>query len=303
MKKLFENWRKFLKEEDQPEEASTQQKAIFMAGGPGSGKSTVLGKLGLNEKMPTVINADKKYEADLEAAGLSLSGKPAAVAHLRAVRGELANLDPDADPAAYKAKEAEAVEAKMPVSQYARIFNAAQNVKKADFKKQAKVKGSFVVDGTGGNYNLMAKDKADLEELGYDVAMIYVDLDVDICKERNIERGKTGRQLLDKEVESSCAAVAKNHKAYKKLFKPNFFYVNSEEGKMEPGIAAIQSGVDAFIGTMTENDYPITAQRANKQINRIIRPTKKKNALTKLPGWKRAKSNYLGSAPPGAGGS
>ena len=215
--------------------------------------------------------------------GLTLNGKPAAVSNYTSLKNELATLDPTADPAAYKEKETEMLKAKEPVSQYARIFNKAQAGKKADFRKYAKEIVSFVVDGTGGDYNLMAKDKSDLEALGYDVAMIYVDLDVDICKQRNIERGKTGRQLLDTEVESSCAAVAKNHKTYKSLFNPNFFYVNSEEGQMDAGVAAIQSGVDAFIGTMTENDYPITKQRANKEINQIIRPTKKKIAL-KIPG-------------------
>jgi len=303
MKLLMESWRKFIKEQEEVEETSPQPKAIFMAGGPGSGKSTVLKNLGLKTKIPNVINADDKYEANLEAVGLTLNGKPAAVENYKLFKDELANLDPDADPVAYKKKEAEMLKAKEPVSQYARIFNKAQAGKKADFKKFAKAKESFVVDGTGGNYNLMAKDKSDLEALGYDVAMIYVDLDVDICKERNIERGKTGRQLLDKEVESSCAAVAKNHKTYKSLFKQNFFYVNSEKGKMEPSIAAIQAGVDEFIGAMNENDYPLSANTVNKQINRIIRPTKKKNAQTKLPGWGRGKADYLGSAPPGAGGS
>ena len=72
---------------------------------------------------------------------------------------------------------------------------------------------------------------------------------------------------------------------------------------MDAGIAAIQPGIDAFIGTMTENDYPLSTAKVNKQINRIIRPSKKKNAQTKLPGWKRSKSDYRGSAPPGAGGS
>jgi uridine kinase len=295
MKLLFENWRKFLNEAE--EEPTSKPKAIFMAGGPGSGKSTVLKILGLKTKIPNVINSDDKYEANLEAVGLTLNGKPAAVANYKSFKDELANLDPDEDPLAYKKKEAEMLKAKEPVSQYARIFNKAQAGKKTDFKKYAKKTESFIVDGTGGDYNLMAKDKKELESLGYDVAMIYVDLDVDICKERNIERGKTGRQLLDKEVESSCAAVAKNYEAYDSLFGQNFFYVNSEEGKMDAGIAAIQSGVDAFIGTMTENDYPITKQRANKEINQVIRPTKKKNALTKLPGWHRSKANYKGSAP------
>ena len=299
MKVLFENWRKYLKEKA----PASKPKAIFMAGGPGSGKSTVLKNLGLKEKMPNVINADDQYEADLKAAGLALNGKPAAVSRLKAVRNELENLDPDADPAAYKDKEAEVVEVRKPVSLYAKIFANAQAGKKADYKKYAKSMESFVVDGTGGNQLLMTQDKNDLEKLGYDVAMIFVDLDVDICKARNTARGKSGRQLLDKEVESSCAAVAKSYEAYDSLFGQNFFYVNSEEGKMDASIAAIQSDVNEFIGTMTENDYPITSKRANKEINQIIRPTKKKNALTKLPGWHRAKANYKGSAPPGAGGS
>jgi len=41
----------------------------------------------------------------------------------------------------------------------------------------------------------------------------------------------------------------------------------------------------------------------NKEINQVITPTKKKNAQTKLPGWKQLKADYKGSAPPGAGGS
>ena len=57
---------------------------------------------GLKEKITNVINADDQYEADLKAAGLALNGKPIAVARLKAVRDELENLDPDADPAAYR---------------------------------------------------------------------------------------------------------------------------------------------------------------------------------------------------------
>ena len=48
MKMLFENWRKFLKEQE--EELTNKPKAIFLAGGPGSGKSTVLKNLGLKQK-------------------------------------------------------------------------------------------------------------------------------------------------------------------------------------------------------------------------------------------------------------
>ena len=96
----MESWRKFIKEQEEVEETSPQPKAIFMAGGPGSGKSTVLKNLGLKTKIPNVINADDKYEANLEAVGLTLNGKPAAVANYKSFKDELANLDPDEDPLA-----------------------------------------------------------------------------------------------------------------------------------------------------------------------------------------------------------
>ena len=45
------------------------------------------------------------------------------------------------------------------------------------------------------------------------------------------------------------------------------------------------------------NDDREEKKFSNKEINQVIRPTKKKNAVTKLPGWHRAKGNYKGSAP------
>ena len=47
-------------------------KAIFMAGGPGSGKGTLLGKIGAYDEDIQVINPDDHFEPLLKAAGLSL---------------------------------------------------------------------------------------------------------------------------------------------------------------------------------------------------------------------------------------
>ena len=46
-------------------------KAIFMAGGPGSGKSTVIKALGLRQKLH-VVNPDDTYEESLKAAAEKL---------------------------------------------------------------------------------------------------------------------------------------------------------------------------------------------------------------------------------------
>ena len=178
--------------------------------------------------------------------------------------------------------------------------------KKSDYKQFTQPSDgepqSFIVDGTAGQYSVMAKEKMNLEKQGYNVAMIFVDLDMETAIERNRARGQpdpetgeVGRQLLDR------AAVKKNKEAYEGLFGENFFYVNAGNDTIDSDTSKIKPGVEAFISAqaLEENDYPITKQRANKEINQVIRPTKKKNAVTKLPGWHRAKGNYKGSAPCG----
>ena len=311
MKLIMESWRRFLNEVEE-ETTIPKPKAIYMAGGPGSGKSTVLKGLGLKGKIP-IINADATYEAGLKDAGLSLGGKPEVYTRIKELKAELETNPDDEEKQAQLAKEKEKM------SQYAKLFNKGQAVKKADVKKYSNppegVPQNFIVDGTAGNYSEMVKEKKRLETmkpLGYDVAMVYVDLDMETALQRNTARGqpdpktgKPGRQLLDREVKSSHAAVKKNKDAYEALFGQNFFEVNAGDDTIESDTAKIKPAVDAFLAaeSLDENDYPITKQRADKEINQVIRPTKKKNARTKLPGWKREKANYKGSAPPGAGGS
>ena len=55
----MESWRKFLDEEELDDPTQTNSKIIFMAGSPGSGKSTVLKGLGL---AIGIVNADTFYE-------------------------------------------------------------------------------------------------------------------------------------------------------------------------------------------------------------------------------------------------
>ena len=305
MKALFENWRNYLDEQ----EAEGKPKAIFMAGSPGSGKTTVLKGLGLSGV--ATINADDHYEAALEAAGLPLGGKPEIMKRRRALQDELEELEPGSEEALEKQAEIEGTSKEF--STYSKLFNAALAHKAASYTKFLDARENFIVDGTGGNRKEMVSKKAELEEAGFDVGMILLELDVEEAKDRNRKRGKTVdpktkkpmRQLLDKELMSSHAAVSKNMGFYEQLFGKNYFYIDASEDKIKSDIAKIKPQVKKFFAaeSLDENDYPITSQRANKEINSIIRPTKKKNALTKLPGWHRAKANYKGSAPPGAGGS
>ena len=299
MKNLFENWRKYLQEQ----EPEGKPKVIFMAGGPGSGKSSVLSAFEL--PAVNIINADDYYEAAIENAGLPLGGKPEIMKRRQALQTELEDLEPGSEEALEKQAEIEATGKEF--SQYQKLFNKALKYKATTFDKSLEARQDFIVDGTGGKRGDMITKKAQLEEAGYDVGMIFVDSDLKIALERNRERGRAGgRELLNKEIKSSYAVVQKNKNFYRELFGDNFFYVSTQDlVALASDIAEIKPQLQQFFADeqLEENDYPITAQRANKEINQVIRPTKKKNALTKLPGWKRARADYLGSAPPGAGGS
>ena len=69
---MYAKWRLFLESKNSITEAPQAPKAIFMAGGPGSGKSTVLSRIGALDGTFGVVNADDYFEPMLKAAGLSL---------------------------------------------------------------------------------------------------------------------------------------------------------------------------------------------------------------------------------------
>jgi len=48
-------------------------KAVFLAGGPGSGKSFMVGQTGLNSLGFKVVNSDQQFEIALKKAGMSQS--------------------------------------------------------------------------------------------------------------------------------------------------------------------------------------------------------------------------------------
>jgi len=325
MKLLMENWRKFLNEENQGD-----KKVIFMAGAPGAGKTTVIKRLGL-ENME-IINADEFYEPALEKAGLGKNIKKIKEDFLEA-RQELKDLlsdilqlqepedgwkhdilmdmyqnafDEVGDDRSFAynlttTKEKYDAEREKIVTQ-AKLFAQAKRDAKEKQALTTERGGNFIIDGTGGQFGVIRNQKTKLEEGGYEVAMIFVDVPLETAIDRQAFRGEEGGRTLDtKAIEKSWAAVDKNIGPYEELFRNNFFHIIATDEEMNDSIAKVQPELSRFMTGqhLNEADWQKWVRaNYNKQVGAYTRGG---NNKTKPPGWKKAPISYRG-APPGASG-
>jgi predicted kinase len=168
-------------------------KAVLMAGSPGAGKSTVIKNLGLEDQGYKIVNQDISLEWAKKLVGLSeAEGDYDAVE--RSKRSELGAL--------------------------------AKKIAEGKLDKFTKAGNGVVIDGTGASLKATkAKIKA-LEDLGYDVKMIYVETSKEEAVKRNAARKE--RSLKDFIVEKSWDSVNKNKDKYKSLLGKDFFDLNTE---------------------------------------------------------------------------
>ncbi len=162
-------------------------KAIFLAGGPGSGKSYVARKATGGTGLKSV-NSDEAFEHLLKKAGLSL---------------------------------------KMPPEEFERKEIVRQRAKDITVKKHANfVEGrlGMIIDGTGKDADKILKQKASLEELGYDTYMIFVNTSLDVALKRNAERA---RSLAEPFVVKSWKDVQGNMGKFSNMFRAGFIVVDN----------------------------------------------------------------------------
>ena len=166
-------------------------KAVFLAGGPGSGKSFTIGKTGLQALGFKLINSDDNFEKAIKKAG--------------------ATMDPDF---IYSPKGQD-------------IRNKAKALTAKQQEMYLNGRLGLVVDGTGKNYEKIKKQARDLEALGYDTAMIFVNTNLETAVKRDSQRSRT---LGAKAVEKMWAEVQKNIGKFQSLFNRNFQIVDNSEG-------------------------------------------------------------------------
>jgi cytidylate kinase len=164
-------------------------KAFFLAGGPGSGKSYVV-RYSTGGTGLRVVNSDDVFEKYLKDAGLSM---------------------------------------KMPPEEW-----EANQKERARAKKVTKVRRDnyvegrigMVIDGTGAKYDEIRQQKADLEAIGYDTHMIFVNTSLDVALERNAARERT---VPEDVAITSWKAVQGNLGKFSSLFRGSFVPVDNNQ--------------------------------------------------------------------------
>ena len=211
-----------LSEELSVNEASNP-KAIFMAGGPGSGKGTLLKRVGAYDTNFKVVNVDDIFEPLLKAKAIEL----------KLPEKELMNLDhPERDIR----------------SQQGKLFVQAQRETKEKLRELIGLNADIIIDGTGGAYKQIEKSKKMLEDVGYDVAMMFVDVDLPTTLDRNDKRlALGGRKVKPERVEKSWNAVHKHKEPYSRLFADNFLLYTGGEDRPEDEDSNITEKFQSFI--------------------------------------------------------
>ena len=164
-------------------------KAFFLAGGPGSGKSYVV-RYSTGGTGLRVVNSDDVFEKYLKDAGLSLKMPPEE----------------------WEANQKERKRAK-------KVTTARQ-------KNYIEGRIGMVIDGTGKEYDKIRKQKADLEALGYDTHMIFVNTTIEVALERNAKRERT---VPEDVAILSWKAVQSNIGKFNNLFKGNMVIVDNNK--------------------------------------------------------------------------
>ena len=179
-------------------------KAVFTAGGPGSGKSYTASTLfGIPDKMPFVsadglkgVNSDSAFETYLAQAGLS---------------ADLGSLDP---------KDMEKAMA---------LRGKAKRVTAARMQEYINGKLGMLIDGTGKNYPKIEKMYKMLQQQGYDNYMVFVNTSLEVALERNSKRDRVVPEDI---VKQSWQDVQNNLGKFQNLFcRSNLLIVDNSEYK------------------------------------------------------------------------
>ena len=206
-------------------------KAIFMAGGPGSGKSHTAKLIFLADPETPIaaatwsgmklVNSDPAFERNLEKAGIS----PGDLGTMSDEDFAKATVGPDSPRGRAK--------------------------KTRDVARGHYIDGRLgvVIDGTGDDFGKISAKKDEMESFGYDTMMIFVNTSLDVAQERNMDRK---RKLKPELVEDIWNDVQENMGAFQGLFGGGNFVI-VDNTKYGPVSQSVQKAVGQFLRRPIEN--------------------------------------------------
>jgi len=169
-------------------------KAVFLAGGPGSGKDYVLDNTLAGHGM-TEINSDKAFEYLLD-------------------KEKLDKRMPDNEEEQRNA-----------------VRDKAKSMTELRQRLALQGRNGLVINGTGDDFDKIKRIKEKLEALGYETSMLMVNTADEVSKTRNVERGQRGgRTVPEDKRKEKWDAAQKARPKLAELFKDNYVeFDNSED--------------------------------------------------------------------------
>ena len=201
-------------------------KCVFLAGGPGSGKSRVANELfGIGKGLSQVthsglksVNSDPAFESQLKKSGINPK--------------DLGKIEKE-NPELWKAITED------PNGERAKGKKITDKIK--SFYEEGRL--GMIIDGTGDDFGKIKDKKQNAEELGYDCYMVFVNTSLEVAQARNKKRDRT---LPEDLVVATWKSCQHNLGAFQTLFSGNFRIVdNTKDGdNLTPDI---RKAVDGFI--------------------------------------------------------
>jgi|TARA_R110002153_G_scaffold176700_1_gene329934 dephospho-CoA kinase len=196
-------------------------KAVFLAGGPGSGKSFVAGKM-LGGTGLKSINSDDIYEYLMKKKDMDMSN-PEIIAS--------------------------------PVGQETR--DKAKELTQSRRSNYVDGRLGLIIDGTGKDVAKVAKAQESLKELGYETMMLFVNTSEDVAQERNMQRP---RRIPAELVRKMWQSVQQNIMKFQQLFgAANFHVVDNSGGLEDPdrkqNFLEVTRAIDKFLMKSPQHQY------------------------------------------------
>ncbi len=219
-------------------EAQGKPKAIFLAGPAGSGK-TYTSKQLIPSNFIT-INVDDTYEELLKASGIGM---------------KLTQMSPDE------------------LKKSGELMGQARKATDLKYQETLKDAKNILIDSVGGSSKTLLKKKQDLENLGYETAMLMTYVSPVTSLERNQQRE---RSLLPSIVIRSWRDVNKNIDTYKQAFGDNFILLNNDpkDSKKEFDEKYIYKTYIEPLGQIGKEKSPEEMEKSKKETEQIYSDVK-----------------------------